>query len=603
MITIFWLSLVSIVSFVIVREYLDTTKPVISVNRVRLEKPSRLDRNGTYSTVYMFIDNTKSLSAEESKRYVTLDSRYLRTTKVGDQEITQVETNWVGKCTESTNQDSKNDFFNDLEKLSVNSKINYTELFAENILCVNFEKDQTIFEGSRSHLPFHRPLMEIYPCSLPDPTQCASPQELSVFHIIIVSSIYIARYKEKKNPLQVTIDVDTSLFVDIASKTKITTFVKMNQIYDDDIGIIDERHTHSFLDTDRVKAVTGTRLSQSIYCSKQQITAGLCEPYMTFEWRSSFDRMVIQRRYKQFFGVISEIGGFNDLIIYCLLAGYMLYNSYSYKRLIRHQLMEDLREWRGESGKGSGGHRGGELELNGGGNPQRAQELIRVNKRGVNPLLDFEVMKRTNSQAKVILGMFFGLNSELERLIPQIILHRRLRDKSQKGFKNNNRGAQGSSNELKIDHESAINKNFTVSNLEEAAPKSGQIQPKKFKNDENSLSQPTPTPEEQKGLQLGLEWSESSQEPSIMSKTPEIEKEQEKGNQNSKSNRNLHMMKKDKIRVKIPFNPHPPKSSFVKKRLDFKGKQKNSSPLNTNHKASFGKRKAKKVLKSVARRD
>ena len=61
LITIFWLILISFVSFVVIREYLDTTKPVISVNRVRLEKPSRLNRSSTYSTVYMFNSKTKSL--------------------------------------------------------------------------------------------------------------------------------------------------------------------------------------------------------------------------------------------------------------------------------------------------------------------------------------------------------------------------------------------------------------------------------------------------------------------------------------------------------------------------------------------------------------
>ena len=252
-----------------------------------------------------------------------------------------------------------------MEQLNLNSKLNYTKLFVNNILCLNSKKDHRIFEGSRHHLPFSRLMTEIYPCSLPDPRLCASPQELRDFQVIIVSSIYTARYKEKKNPLQVTIDLDTSLYVDIASRTKITTSVKMNQIYDDDIGIVDERHTHSFLDTDRVKAVAGTRLSQSIYCSKQQIAAGFCEPYITFEWRSSFDKMVIQRRYKQLFGVIFEIGGFNDLIIYCVLACYILYNSYSYLRLVRDQLKEDLREWRGGSENESGGHRGGESEGDG----------------------------------------------------------------------------------------------------------------------------------------------------------------------------------------------------------------------------------------------
>ena len=41
--TIIWMVFISAVSFVIIRDYLDTTKPVVSVNRIRLEKEASLD--------------------------------------------------------------------------------------------------------------------------------------------------------------------------------------------------------------------------------------------------------------------------------------------------------------------------------------------------------------------------------------------------------------------------------------------------------------------------------------------------------------------------------------------------------------------------------
>ena len=84
----------------------------------------------------------------------------------------------------------------------------------------------------------------------------------------------------------------------------------------------------------------GTRLSGSIYCTKEEIDGGSCEPYLEMVMRSSFDKMVIQRKYKKFFKSISDIGGFADLILYGLWAFYYFYNRWAYHRWIRGQLVD-----------------------------------------------------------------------------------------------------------------------------------------------------------------------------------------------------------------------------------------------------------------------
>ena len=128
-----------------------------------------------------------------------------------------------------------------------------------------------------------------------------------------------------------------------------------------------------------------------------------------------------------------------------------------------------------------------------------SEELVGGSKRGGSPLLDFEVMKRVNSQPNVILRMAFGQSPELERLIPQIIVDRkRLGDRTQNRLKNNNRGAQ--SKGVKIDDKVAVCQKSAVSDQEEAAPKSNQIQPKQSQKEQNPLSQPSPAPGQKKHL-------------------------------------------------------------------------------------------------------
>ena len=59
-------------------------------------------------------------------------------------------------------------------------------------------------------------------------------------------------------------------------------------------------------------------------------------------WRSSFEKTRIQRRYLTVFDVISEIGGFWDLITYGILFVYFFYNMRSYSLFVRSQLVEGL---------------------------------------------------------------------------------------------------------------------------------------------------------------------------------------------------------------------------------------------------------------------
>ena len=56
--------------------------------------------------------------------------------------------------------------------------------------------------------------------------------------------------------------------------------------------------------------------------------------------RSSFDKIVTQRRYKRFFRSVSEVGGFADLIMYELYLVYFFYNSWSYQKWIREKLIQ-----------------------------------------------------------------------------------------------------------------------------------------------------------------------------------------------------------------------------------------------------------------------
>ena len=164
--------------------------------------------------------------------------------------------------------------------------------------------------GSTFNLPYRRLRYRIYPCSLPNPADCASFEELAGLQFFNIGMFRAGNYSDKASPKILFGEVETIVPLSITSTVVMTTYLKKNFIYDDDIGFLGERLTSTYVDTDKFISAPKTRLNPTIYCTTAQIDGGLCEPYLEMVWRSSFEKTVIQRRYLTIFDVISEIGGF-----------------------------------------------------------------------------------------------------------------------------------------------------------------------------------------------------------------------------------------------------------------------------------------------------
>ena len=149
-----------------------------------------------------------------------------------------------------------------------------------------------------------------------------------------------AKYSKKADPKMLFGELENAVPFSVATTEIMMTYLKLNYIYDDDRGIFGEHLTHTYVDSDKFVSVSKTRLNPTIHCTITQIDSGICEPYMQIVWRSSFEKTVIQRRYLTPFDVISEIGGFWDLITYGILFVYFVYNMRSYSLFVRSQLVE-----------------------------------------------------------------------------------------------------------------------------------------------------------------------------------------------------------------------------------------------------------------------
>ena len=415
LLSIIWIVMTSVVSLVIIMNYLDTTKPVVSVNKVRLERPLMLNFTDDASSInigwsFILFNGKKFLTVEETSRYVTFGANFYRTYRSGDKELTEVIPMNVLECRKATDQVTRKKVVQSYSAITKKNGKNFFNYFKEFLVCSQTLPGLDYTEGTRFKLPFARTILSIYPCSLPDQTQCASSLELSKLQIGINMVVKVANYTQKRDPVGVFFDSDATFYVDIASKTRITNILKKNFIYDDDIGIIGDRFTHSFIDVDKVKSITGARLSRSTSCSKQQISVGLCEAYVETTMVSSIDKTVIKRNYKQFFGVISEIGGFNDIIIYCVWSIFFFYNIYFYRRLLSSQLKKNYPNDTKKSFS-----------------PKTKRILERT-----SPMLELRLLRRLNSQSKIALEVFFNRSPAMMVLFRQVMVKKRRKLESEK---------------------------------------------------------------------------------------------------------------------------------------------------------------------------
>ena len=421
LITLLWIGLISVVSFLIISNYIDTTKPVISVNRIRLPKPMRINfEESQVALALITFDGKQFLTAHESRRYVTFAGKFIKTYKRGNETAEESTFRASFPCAETPEIDKMNQILALVDQ--VESKIDLGKMFLKSTICVVLEEPHEYVEGDKSNLPFIRNTIDIFPCSLPDPTQCASLEELCTLQILFAKGGMIPKYKQKKDPLVPTIDFDDAFYIDIASKTVMTMFQKFNYIYDDDVGILDERLTYKFVDSDNLKVMTGSRVTRSTHCTEKQIEEGRCEPYIEAVQRTSKEKFVIQRRYKTIFGVISEIGGFNDLIILVLWVSYFIYNSYSYKRLITAHLMAEFSQNCSKIQKSPNS------PINYNNNPKNSKkgaDILNQDPKEANPLPELNLLTRTYSQSKIILEMIFLRCKALEILLPQLVLKKK----------------------------------------------------------------------------------------------------------------------------------------------------------------------------------
>ena len=331
-----------LISASFIQKLLDYSSPVVSVNVIKRQKPPRLNLNemDTGQTFILF-DGKEFVNYNKSKKFLTMKSfmatsNITSSTNTNNQQVSNITKIETTRCEEATQEVTRRLYKVGVEQTATD--VNYRAVFGASAMCPNYKPDVWWIQGSKYKSPFRRSLIKVYPCSLPDPSQCATPEMLMNSILLTVLLTKTATYNKKTEPLNPKVDSDVTFRFGIGTNMKVTYYLQKNTIWDTYLGSSGFEHKFTFVDVDRVTTTTGTRLTQALHCTEAQIDADLCEPYMILEYQSSGNEIEIKRYYKKLMGTISEIGGFWDLIFIVIWFPVGFWNAWRYKKWLNHQV-------------------------------------------------------------------------------------------------------------------------------------------------------------------------------------------------------------------------------------------------------------------------
>jgi len=199
-------------------------------------------------------------------------------------------------------------------------------------------RERWIVGGDISKPPYNILQIAIYPCSLEDKSQCGSFRDIAQMKILLGVLYKIVDLTNKTEPISSKLSTDIEYPLNPTTTLKCTFTFSEQFIMDDDREFSDPYLKQRYVDQREISTITGYRDS-SIYCTKEQILLGDCTPYLTIELKSDSTQITVNRTYFKVFELLSEIGGYLQVVVLLFELLYHLYNSYSFKKHVKSSIL------------------------------------------------------------------------------------------------------------------------------------------------------------------------------------------------------------------------------------------------------------------------
>ena len=302
-----------IILFII--EYFDNTNPDLSEIYRRTDiypKISLYDEK--YAPGFVLRSGKNVIPPKDHAKYMTVKFVTFQLTGFGD----QVEENLI---------------YEDMIPCALADKELYSKLYNSPTLkdfflafgiCIDAKDPSKLFVASSpTTVPYQRHQIEIHPCSLPNPADCATPADFIGLSVVFAKPDVAFDPTNYKNPLSFSIDSDLLLAFDITQSYSWESSFRTNEIYDERYDFIGEQFFDSFIDIESVFTRGVARPSAQLFCTLDQIKTFACVPFFKFDFKSGNQVKKIKRTYKMILDTLGNMGGIFEImfaiaaILYC----------------------------------------------------------------------------------------------------------------------------------------------------------------------------------------------------------------------------------------------------------------------------------------------
>ena len=192
--------------------------------------------------------------------------------------------------------------------------------------------------------PSYKVIINVFPCSLPNPADCASFSEFKGSRLYTTNTRKGFDASNFTHPLYTIVEFDGLEQIDPKTSKIIYHKVRDNEVYDDRQDFFDMKlrvkSADYFIDyrDSRSRDISKLHCGASVLIDPYQTE---CQPYLSFVFSSGGEKKIIVRTYSKFFNTLGEIGGTAEIFVMFAFLIYFKYNSFFLDRFLRQKVCQD----------------------------------------------------------------------------------------------------------------------------------------------------------------------------------------------------------------------------------------------------------------------
>ena len=174
--------------------------------------------------------------------------------------------------------------------------------------------------------------IKVYPCSLPDPSQCAPAQQINVLNLQFGYPYKVLKPSDYKNPVD-NLPRRSGIRIDPRATKSSKEIINRNLVYGDTTSLIPAKLKEEYLTIHTDSIDFSLRDQTQLHCSREEIDKGVrgnCQEYVSFDYIPSSEVVVTTRNYKKLTTLLGEFGGILKIIT---TAAFFVYGVYSMMKI------------------------------------------------------------------------------------------------------------------------------------------------------------------------------------------------------------------------------------------------------------------------------